>query len=146
MMSTKARLLVMIWAMSITLFATPILAQTGVEYPVAIDTFLTVVGVAVFASLLMQWAKQGLGDWRWNQFLVLLLSMILAALAAMIKHAWHPDPTAMWEALMTGFFGASVATFGYESTMNIRGAMGRGSRSDAALLEDAKALVESHGN
>ena len=143
-MSTKARWIVLIFVMSITLFASPILAQTDVEYPVVIDTFLTVVGVGVFAGVFMQWLKQGLGDWRWNQFLALLLSMVLAALAAFIKHAWKPDATAIWEALMTGFFGASVATFGYESIVNVRGVLGKGSRSNEALLVEATTMVESN--
>ena len=100
------------------------------EYPIDVSAFLTVAGVALFASAVTQWLKSYLADWKWTQLLVLILSMVGAGLAGFIDASWHPTANAVFSAVVVGFWGATVATFGYEAVQNWRGLIGAGPRSE----------------
>ena len=99
------------------------------EYPITVAAFLTVGGVALFGSALAQYIKVYLPDWKWTQLLVLGLCIIGAGLAGFIEAAWHPSADAVFSAFQVGFWGAVLATFGYEAVQNMRGLIGAGPRA-----------------
>lgn len=98
------------------------------EYPVTVEALLTVGGVALFGSAVTQWLKHYLKEWRYIQLLVLVICIIASIVAGFIDAAWHPTDSAFLNALMTGFWGATLATFGYEAVQNWRGLIGAGPR------------------
>lgn len=98
------------------------------DYPITVAAFLTVAGVALFGSALAQWFKMYLPDWKWTQLLVLALCILAAGLAGFINAAWHPGADAVFNAVQVGFWGAVLATFGYEMVQNWRGLIGGGPR------------------
>ena len=99
------------------------------DYPITVAAFLTVAGVALFGSAAAQYIKVYLPDWKWTQLLVLVLCVVLAGFAGFIKAAWHPSADAIFGAVMIGFFGAVLATWGYETVQNWRGLIGGGPRA-----------------
>ena len=99
------------------------------DYPITVAAFLTVAGVALFGSALAQWLKVYLPDWKWTQLLVLALCVVLAGLAGFIEAAWHPSADAVFNAVLVGFWGAALSTFGYEAIQNMHGLIGGGPRA-----------------
>ena len=100
------------------------------DYPTTTEAFLSVAGVAIFGALVTQWLKLYLPDWRFTQLLTLAICEVFAVLATLVQSAWNPMPDNIWQAVMLGFFGACLATFGYEGVENIRGKLGAGPRAD----------------
>ena len=105
----------------------------GIDFPITVGAFLTIAGSALFAGLVAQWLKAYLPDWRYTNVLVLVLAVAAAEVAQCIASAWQPTGASLFEAFLLGFFGASLATWGFETIANLLGKLGYGKRSDAAL-------------
>lgn len=101
----------------------------GIEFPIDIGALLTVVGSAAFASVVGQWLKSYLSEWRYTNLLVLALAEIAAVTAQFIAADWHPSAAAIYAAVLIGLFGATLATFGYETVVNLLGKAGIGQRA-----------------
>jgi fluoride ion exporter CrcB/FEX len=108
-----------------------------------VQMLLTVSGIAVLCSLVTRWVKSALPDWRWTNVLVLGIGLSAASMACLVLTDFHPSAEAVYNALLVGFLGATVATFGYEAVSNLRGLAGGGTRSDRALLKEARATVRA---
>jgi hypothetical protein len=52
------------------------------------------------------------------------------------------DGQIAFAAILLGFLGASVATFGYETVVNLLGKAGVGPRSDERLISEALAVAD----
>lgn len=113
----------------------------GIEFPITAGAMLTIAGVAIFASLVGTWLKGYLGDWRWTNLLVLALAIAGAVIAQCVVSSGWPPGAALFTAVLIGFFGASLATYGYETIQNLLGKIGVGKRSDEAQIEQAKATL-----
>ena len=100
------------------------------EYPVTVEALLTVLGVALFGSAVTQWLKKYLSDWRWTQLVVLGTCEVASIAAGWISAEGHMTYNQLMNSLMTGFWGATLATFGYEAVQNWRGLLGQGPRQD----------------
>lgn len=90
-----------------------------VEYPVTLDALLTVAGIAVLGGLATQWLKLYVKNELQVNALCLALCLAFAEVAQAIQAAWRPSAEQILLALLVGFFGASLATFGYETIKNI---------------------------
>jgi hypothetical protein len=101
----------------------------GIEFPIDVGALLTIAGAAVFASVVGQWLKSYLSEWRYTNLLVLALAEIAAVTAQFIAAAWHPSAQAVYAAVLIGLFGATLATFGYETVANLLGKAGIGKRA-----------------
>jgi len=116
----------------------------GIEFPITVRGFLTVLGLAVFSTLLVSlWFKQYLKDWRFTNLLALAISLALSFLAQFIISRWRPSAEALFAAFLIGFFGTTLGCWGYEAVFNLLGALGVGKRSDQALAEQARKLLSS---
>lgn len=113
------------------------------EFPLDVYGFASVAGVAVFVGVVLQWVKKLLPDWRYTNLVGLALGEAAAVAAGVIIFGGKPGPDVIFSSLMIGFFGATVATFGYEGLLNILGALQFGPRSDRALNERAVSQVEA---
>ncbi len=93
-------------------------------FPLDPGGFLSPAVAAAMAGLLALWLKSYLPEWRYTNLLVLALAIAaeLAATALAGTCNW-------WGAAWAGFLGASLATFGYETLQNLRGAAGYGARA-----------------
>lgn len=92
-------------------------------FPLNPDGMLNPAVAAALAALLAQWLKAYLPEWRFTNLLVLGL-----AIAVELAAAWLSGTHNWWVAVWAGFIGASVATFGYETVMNLLGLAGAGAR------------------
>jgi len=93
-------------------------------FPLDPGGLLNPVVAAALAGLLAQWLKAYLPQWRYTNLLVLAL-----AIAGEVAATWLAGSRNWWGAVWVGFIGASVATFGYETVMNLFGAAGLGARA-----------------
>jgi len=98
------------------------------SYPTTLGSFLTVAGVAFFGSAATQWLKRYLPNWRWTQLLVLGLCEVASLAAGWISTRGQLNGTNLFYVLMTGFWGATLACFGYEALSNWLGLLGLGKR------------------
>jgi len=96
-----------------------------IPFPVEAAQLLTVAGVAVFSGLLGEWLKRYLPDWRWTNLLVLAIALALSA-GALAVQLYAPVLEPFLNVLLVAFAGASLATFGYETIMNLLGVLGVG--------------------
>lgn len=94
------------------------------DFPITAEALATLVSAAFAAGLATQWLKKYLGDWRFTPILVLALSIVVQ-LAATV----YSGQMDWWSAVALGFIGASIATFGYETILNLLGVVGKGSRA-----------------
>ena len=101
----------------------------GIDFPITVSAFLTIAGTAIFAGLTLEWLKRYNGEWRFNQLIALALAIGAALTAQCIAAQWRPGGAALFEAVLMGFFGASLACWGYESIANLLGLMGFGKRA-----------------
>lgn len=99
-----------------------------IPFPVEAAQLLTVAGVAVFSGLLGEWLKRYLPDWRWTNLLVLAIALALSA-GALAVQLYAPVLEPFLNVLLVAFAGASLATFGYETIMNLLGVLGVGKRA-----------------
>jgi hypothetical protein len=93
-------------------------------FPLDPEGMLNPAVAAALAALLAQWLKAYLPEWRFTNLLVLGL-----AIAVELAAAWLSGAHNWWTAAWAGFIGASVATFGYETVMNLLGIAGAGTRA-----------------
>jgi len=116
--------------------------------PTTPEVVYTLLGAVAICTLLTQWLKKYLPDWRWTSLVALgstivvveaAGALILAAMAATALMILRQ----LFIGLLLGFAGATIETFGYEAITNALGLAGLGSRSNAALLAAAERLVES---
>lgn len=117
----------------------------GIDFPITAGALLTVVGIAILGSIITLWVKQFAGDWRFTPLVVLGLCLALAQGAQVVAAGWPPPLEAVLVALLIGFFGASLAVFGYETLVNALGRAGVGPRSEEAQTAKARALLERSG-
>lgn len=101
----------------------------GIEFPIDVGALLTIAGAAVFASVVGQWLKSYLSEWRYTNLLVLALAEIAAVTAQCIAMDWVPTGAGIYSAVLIGLFGATLATFGYETVANLLGKAGIGQRA-----------------
>jgi hypothetical protein len=101
----------------------------GIEFPVDGGALLTIAGAAVFASVVGQWLKSYLAEWRYTNLLVLALAEVAAVVAQIIAADGRPSAAAIYAAVLIGLFGATLATFGYETISNLLGKAGIGKRA-----------------
>lgn len=89
------------------------------DYPITIEALLTVAGIALFGGLVTQWLKKYIALDILVNALCLALCLAVALVAQAIQAAWQPSAEQALTAVLIGFFGASVATFGFETLSNI---------------------------
>ena len=95
-------------------------------YTMTYQDLLTVAGAAALCALLTQWVKAYLHDWRWTNILALGLTIALVLAAAAVDGTMNIEEA--FAALLTALIGASLATFGYETILNLLGMAGIGPR------------------
>ncbi len=102
----------------------------------------TLVGLAIWSFFVGQWAKNALGDWRWTNWITLLIVTVTALGGTIILNSWDPTAEQVMWSIILGVMATSFETFGYEAISNGLGkVLGWGTRSDEALLERAVTLV-----
>lgn len=104
------------------------------NFPITLEAFLTVGGIAILAGVIVQVFKREIPDWRWTNLVTLGICLVLAVAGQLIRGGWPPDAEALFTVLLVAFAGASSATYGYEVIQNARGLVGRGERSDPEYL------------
>lgn len=93
------------------------------SFPLDPSGMLNPLAAAAVAALLAQWLKGYLPEWRYTNVLVLLLAIGIEVAAAALAGSRN-----WWLACWSGFLGASIATFGYETVLNLLGVAGGGPR------------------
>jgi len=116
-----------------------------IEFPITVASFLTVLGIALTSTLVVQWIKSYLAEWRYTNLVALGLALVLSEIAQAILMQWHPTAEGIFAAGLIGFFGATLGCFGNELVKNLLGKIGIGSRSDDALLLQAIDRVKKAG-
>ncbi len=99
------------------------------DFPITVADFLTIAGTSLFAALVTQWLKEWILEKRVLNLVALGLAMVAAMFAQLVIMAWRPNGEQVFAALLIGFFGGSLACFGYETVVNIRGLLGQGHRA-----------------
>ena len=102
----------------------------------------TLVGLSIWAFFVGQWAKHGLPDWRWTNWVVLGVVGVTAVLGVLILNAWKPTAEQVMWSVLLAVMATSMETWGYEAVMNGLGkVLGIGSRSDEALEQRARVTL-----
>jgi len=103
-------------------------------FPITAGTVRTVAGSAVLCVLFTQLIKVQLPDWRWTNLLAWGITFTVVQIAGV----WFAVELTLAERIYNGFLvsvgGVSLATFGYETLMNLLGLAGVGPRSQAGSL------------
>jgi uncharacterized membrane protein YeiH len=99
------------------------------DFPITAADFLTIAGVSLFATLVVQWLKEWIIEPRVLNLVALGLAMVAAIVAQLVITQWQPTDAQIFAAILIGFFGASLSTFGYETIQNLRGLLGKGNRA-----------------
>lgn len=97
------------------------------DFPITLNQFVTVFGIALFGALLTQFLKpyvQKVVANGENQGLVVngiafILCIAIAIVAKLVLLQWHFIGQEVFEAALIGFFGFCLATTGYEGIKNI---------------------------
>jgi len=89
-----------------------------IEFPVGPEAFLSVLGVAIFGSLVTQWLKRYVKPDLVVNLATLALCEIAAIVGALILAQWKPAAYDLFSAVMLGFVGSTLAVFGYEVVKN----------------------------
>jgi hypothetical protein len=115
-------------------------------FPTHPEQFINPVIAAVVAQLVALWIGQYLREWRWKDLLGLAITfaILLAARLSIPPAAGGPLPLGeagvragvtasdLFVVLWLSFVGASIATFGYETVMNLLGMANRGPRAQSS--------------
>lgn len=88
------------------------------------EGFLDPRAAGLAAIFLTQWLKMYLPDKHWSQLLVLGITAALEVVAATLTGANY------WGALAAAFWGATLATFGYEAVKNAAELLGLNGAED----------------
>jgi hypothetical protein len=113
----------------------------GIDFPISPEALLTIFGSALAGGVIGLWVKHYLPDWRFTNLLVLILCEVFVITAQVVATSGQPTGGEVFIAFLIGFFGASVATFGYEVIANFMGFAGYGKRSDTAAELEAKKVL-----
>jgi len=89
------------------------------------EGFLDPRAAGLAAIFLTQWLKIYLPDRNWSQLLVLGITALLEVIAAALTGADY------WGALAAAFWGATLATFGYEAVKNAAELLGLNGKGKA---------------
>ncbi len=89
-----------------------------IEFPISPVAYLSVFGAAFFASLVTQWLKRYIKLDLVVNLVTLILAWGAAFVAVGVVTQWRPAGEHLFTAFMVGFFGATVAVFGYETIKN----------------------------
>lgn len=111
---------------------------------VTLEALASVFGLAVFTVLVMQWGKFYLSDWRYTPLAALGMSLLLSVVLRLALDGGLSLASVL-VALIVGFFGCTVAVFGYEIVSNALGKAGVGPRSDERQLDKAINTVTAAG-
>lgn len=90
------------------------------------QALLTVAGAAAVCVLITQWLKQYLKDWRFTNLLAFGITFVLVEAAVVVTGQTTAE--GIFQGFITALAGASLATFGYETIINLLGAAGVGPR------------------
>lgn len=89
--------------------------------PVDVGAYVgSVLAVALFAMLLTEWLKKFVASDLLVNVLTLVLALALSFVATGIQSQWNFFGPELFTAFMVGFFGATVAVFGYEVFKNAK--------------------------
>ncbi len=111
------------------------------NFPITAAMLYTAVGSILFAGLATQWLKQYLKDWKFTGLVCLGLAVGVEFAAAWISQG-KMDAEIAFAAFLLGVLGASVATFGYETIVNLLGLIGKGPRSEERIISEALARAD----
>lgn len=89
-----------------------------IEFPVGPEAFLSVLGVAIFGSLVTQWLKRYVALDLVVNLVTLALCEAAAIMGALILAQWRPAAYDVFSAVTLAFIGATLAVFGYEVVKN----------------------------
>lgn len=89
-----------------------------IEFPTGPEAFLSVLGVAIFGSLVTQWLKRYVALDLVVNVVTLVLCELAAIMGTLILAQWRPAAYDLFSAVMLGFVGATLAVFGYEVVKN----------------------------
>jgi len=104
-----------------------------VDFPITLEQFLTVSGIALFGALLTQllkpYIRRKVGSDEsadlWVNGVCFTLCIIIALLAKLTLLQWHFVAQPLFEAALIGFFGFFLATGGYEGIKNLFAFLGK---------------------
>jgi len=102
------------------------------KFPITPDGFLNPYIAALVAQMIALWLRQYLNDWRWRDILLLLLCITVQLCAAAASSHLNTSEE-LFSVIWLGFIGASVATFGYETIVNLLGILNGGPRATMKL-------------
>lgn len=105
---------------------------------ITLKSLVTIGGVAAVAGILTQILKKNLSDWRYTNFVVIGIGVVLAIAA---QCAIEISYGSILIAGINGLLGAALATLAYETKENALGILGKGNRSDHKLIERAENIV-----
>lgn len=105
-----------------------------IEFPVSSSDLLGVVALAFFVAVAVQVVKgiKTFSDERAYNAIALGLAVAVALAAAFVSAQFRPDAETLFRAVIAAVFAAALATFGYETIVNLAGLVGYGPRSDKA--------------
>jgi hypothetical protein len=102
----------------------------------------TLIGLSIWAFFVGQWAKHGMPDWRWTNWVVLGVVCVTSVLGVLILNAWAPTAEQIMWSVLLAVMATSFETWGYEAIANGLGkVLGIGSRSNVALEQKARVVV-----
>ncbi len=93
----------------------------SLNLPITLESIITVSGSAILAAMVAMWLKATFTNWdvRYTQLVTLAVTVLFCQMAGLIITNWHPSGRQVAEALLAGFFGATVNTWGYEGVANL---------------------------
>jgi ABC-type Fe3+-siderophore transport system permease subunit len=105
-----------------------------IEFPVSSSDLLGVTALAFFVAVAVQVVKgiKQFNEERAYNAIALGLAVIVALTAALVSSAFRPDAETLFRAVIGAVFASALATFGYETIVNLAGLVGHGPRSDKA--------------
>jgi len=103
-----------------------------------------VVALAFFVAVAIQVVKgiKQFKDERTYNAIALGLAVVVALAAALVSAGFKPDAEMLFQAVIAAVFAAALATFGYETIVNLAGLVGYGPRSDKAKAAKIAAILK----
>ena len=98
------------------------------QFPITPEMAYSVTGAAVICVVLTQLLKQYLPDWRYTNLLSWVVTLIVVEIAAGLFIKDVELGERLFNAFLVALAGTSLATFGYETVVNLIGAAGAGPR------------------